>query len=338
MQPVQRILVATDLSVLSAAAMRAALDQARSWGAELRVLHVAASRQAQPKAADALLDFVAELGGEAHIVPLVRVGSAAEEIVRCAEEDDAQLIVVGRHGHTGITGLLLGSVAERVARTSSRPVLLVPPETETHGMMGMNMGPPPRASRFHCLRCGVPSEYQFCAACRAQLRMFDVPAGGRPLEAPAAGTLSAERIEALLERSAFGRLGCHAQGRTYVVPMSYAYEGGILYLRSAEGTKVRMMRENPDVCFQVDRIQNLADWESVIVFGLFHEITGTGAVKAMQRIHDRLVSLAAEDDVWLRPSTAPADDSLGHRAHAGGRGAVVGCIKPVEKTGRYQMR
>ncbi|WP_437965192.1 universal stress protein [Sorangium sp. So ce260] len=166
MQPVQRILVATDLSELSGAAVRAALDHARSWGAELRVLHVAASRQAQPEAADALLGLVAELGGEVHIVPHVRVGSAAEEIVRCAEEDDAQLIVVGRHGHTGITGLLLGSVAER----------------------------------------------------------------------------------------------------------------------------------------------------------------------------DRLVSLAAEDDVWLRPSEAPADDSLGHRAYEGGRSAVVGCIKPVEKTGRYQMR
>ncbi|AGP39591.1 hypothetical protein BE04_49445 [Sorangium cellulosum] len=337
MQPVQRILVATDLSELSAAAVRVALGQARSWDAELRVLYVAASAQAQPKVADALLAFVAELGGGVHIVPMIRVGSAAEEIVRCAEEDDAQLIVMGRHGHSGTTGVLLGSVAERVARTSSRPVLIVPPETDTRGT-GTIMGPPPRASRHRCLRCGAPSEYQFCVACRIHLRMFDAPAGGWPPEAPAVGVLSEERIEALLERSALGRLGCHAQGRTYVVPMSYACEGGVLYLRSAEGTKVQMMRENPDVCFQVDRIQSLADWESVIVFGHFRELKGTEAVRAMQRIHDRLVSLAAEDDVWLRPSEALADDSLGHRAYEGGRGAVVGCIKPVEKTGRYQMR
>ncbi|WP_437746185.1 universal stress protein [Sorangium sp. So ce1504] len=84
MQPIHRILVAADLSELSAKAVRAALEHARSWGAELRVIHVAASRQAQPGAADALLGIVAELGSDVHIVPVVRVGSAAEEIVRTA--------------------------------------------------------------------------------------------------------------------------------------------------------------------------------------------------------------------------------------------------------------
>ncbi|WP_437631168.1 universal stress protein [Sorangium sp. So ce854] len=337
MESAQRILAATDLSELSAAAVRVALEQARSRGAELRVLHVAASTQAQPHAADALRGLVAELGDGARVVPLVRVGAAAEEIARCAEEDDAQLIVMGRHGRTGATGVLLGSVAERVARLSTRPVLLVPPEAAGRGT-GVIMGPPPGASRFHCLRCGVRSEYQFCAACRAQLRMFDVPAGGGPPEAPAAGVLSAERIEALLERSAFGRLGCHAQGRTYVVPMTYAYEKGRLYLRSAEGTKVRMMRENPEVCFQVDHIQSLADWESVIVFGVFRELQPQEAVEGLQRIRDRLAALLADEDAWPRPSEIPADDRFGHRAYAGGRGAVVGCIEPVEKTGRYQLR
>ncbi|WP_437768452.1 universal stress protein [Sorangium sp. So ce281] len=336
MQPVQRILATTDLSELSSAAVRVALEQARSWGAELRILHVAASAQAQPNAAEALRHFAAELGNGVRIVPLVRVGSAAEEIVRCAEEDDVQLIVMGCHGRTGTTAVLLGSVAERVARTSSRPVLMVPPEKEARGT-GMIMGPPPYASRSRCLRCGVRSEYQFCAACRAHFRMFDVPAGGGPPEAPGAGPLSAERIEALLERGAFGRLGCHAEGRTYVVPMSYAYEKGLLYLRSAEGTKVRMMRKNPEVCFQVDHIQSLADWESVIVFGVFRELTAQEAVEGLRRIRDRLASLAHED-AWPRPSEASADDTLGHRAYVGARGAVVGCIEPVEKTGRYQMR
>ncbi|WP_437746168.1 universal stress protein [Sorangium sp. So ce1504] len=337
MQPVQRILATTDLSELSIAAVRVALEQARSWGAELRILHVAAPAQAQPNAADALRRFASELGSGVRIVPLVRVGSAAEEIVRCAEEDDVQLIVMGRHGHTGTTAVLMGSVAERVARTSSCPVLMVPPEKEARGT-GVIMGPPPYASRFRCLRCGVHSEYQFCAACRAHFRMFDVPAGGGPPEGPAAGPLSAERIEALLERGAFGRLGCHAEGRTYVVPMGYAYEKGRLYLRSAEGTKVRMMRINPEVCFQVDHIQSLADWESVIVFGVFRELTAQEAVEGLQRIHARLASLLAEEDAWPRPSEASADDWLGHRAYVGARGAVIGCIEPVEKTGRYQMR
>jgi nucleotide-binding universal stress UspA family protein len=55
---------------------------------------------------------------------LVR-GNAAKAIVRKAQEEDADLIVMGTHGRGGVRRLVLGSVAEAVARRSRIPVLLV---------------------------------------------------------------------------------------------------------------------------------------------------------------------------------------------------------------------
>jgi len=53
-------------------------------------------------------------------------GTPWREIVRYAEQHDADLIIAGTHGRSGIARLLEGSVAERVVRTSSIPVLVVP--------------------------------------------------------------------------------------------------------------------------------------------------------------------------------------------------------------------
>lgn len=67
---------------------------------------------------------VAEARGvtvETHLVE----GSPSREIVRNAEEGDCDLIVMGTHGRGGIDRLLLGSVAERVVRSSNVPVLTV---------------------------------------------------------------------------------------------------------------------------------------------------------------------------------------------------------------------
>ena len=55
----------------------------------------------------------------------VAAGSAAETIVRVAQERDADLIVMGTHGRTGLQHVLLGSVTEKVVRLAPCPVLTV---------------------------------------------------------------------------------------------------------------------------------------------------------------------------------------------------------------------
>ena len=58
---------------------------------------------------------------------VVRAGDPAQEIIRAANDLDADLIVMATHGRTGIQHFLLGSVAERVVREAERPVLTVRP-------------------------------------------------------------------------------------------------------------------------------------------------------------------------------------------------------------------
>src|SRR5690349_16428412 len=86
------------------------------------------------------------------------------------------------------------------------------------------------------------------------------------------GKLRSEEIEQLLKQQLIGRIACHADGVTYVVPISYAYDGVYIYARTFEGMKVNMMRKNPDICFEVEDTKNLSNWQTVIAWGSFEEL------------------------------------------------------------------
>jgi uncharacterized protein len=102
------------------------------------------------------------------------------------------------------------------------------------------------------------------------------------------GILNDKQIDALLHSQVIGRIGCHADGRTYVVPVTYVYDGHIIICHSREGLKLEMMRKNPEVCFETDTIDNMANWRSVIVWGTFKELTGKEAKLAMEKLIDRV--------------------------------------------------
>jgi hypothetical protein len=71
-----------------------------------------------------------------------------------------------------------------------------------------------------------------------------------------------------------------------VVPISYAYDGEAIYGHGLDGLKVRMMRERPAVCFQIDRVESVDHWRSVIAGGgRFQELTGAAAMRALQMPH-----------------------------------------------------
>lgn len=91
------------------------------------------------------------------------------------------------------------------------------------------------------------------------------------------GDLKSGEIERLLHENIIGRIGCHAFGRTYVVPVTYAYDGSAIYAHSTEGMKLHMMRENPHVAFEVDTMDGDGNWESVVASGMFEELHGDRA-------------------------------------------------------------
>lgn len=99
--------------------------------------------------------------------------------------------------------------------------------------------------------------------------------------------LSQEEIDELLQASVVGRIGCHAEGATYVVPIIYAYEGGSVYVASVEGRKTRMMRQNPQVCFEVDERREGGGWRSVIADGTYVELDAAGSERALALLAGR---------------------------------------------------
>src|SRR5579884_3829250 len=95
------------------------------------------------------------------------------------------------------------------------------------------------------------------------------------------GELSQEQIDQVLHAGIVGRIGCHAEGKTYVIPISYVYDGESIYAQSLAGLKLQMMRLNPEVCFEVDQIKNASNWQSVIAWGTFEELKGEEGAKAL---------------------------------------------------------
>ena len=57
------------------------------------------------------------------------------------------------------------------------------------------------------------------------------------------GELTPEQINAVLFSEVVVRIGCRGEGRTYIVPVIYVVDGEAVYAHSAEGLKIRMMRE-----------------------------------------------------------------------------------------------
>ena len=146
MQNIERVLVPIDLSERSLAALKVAQQMAKYSGAEVRVLTVdqqvvnsvsaigigvmqsSIGPYSVPKTHDQIADLLCEFtessglncdGLKYQVVD----GSPATAIVEYAKDNQIDLIVMTTHGHTGLTRMLMGSVAEKVVRTATCPVL-----------------------------------------------------------------------------------------------------------------------------------------------------------------------------------------------------------------------
>jgi Predicted flavin-nucleotide-binding protein len=145
------------------------------------------------------------------------------------------------------------------------------------------------------------------------------------------GKLKAGEIEELLTQHIVGRIGCNAYNTTYIVPISYAYDGEYVYCHTYEGLKVLMMRANPNVCFEVDSMENMANWKSVIAWGIFEELTDSDKQKvAIQKLYNRIVPGIPSKTLQLSPQWPFPPDNVEHV------NGIIFRIKLYEKTGRFE--
>jgi nitroimidazol reductase NimA-like FMN-containing flavoprotein (pyridoxamine 5'-phosphate oxidase superfamily) len=143
--------------------------------------------------------------------------------------------------------------------------------------------------------------------------------------------LKEEQIAQLLNEQLVGHLGCHADGVTYVVPVTFVYDGACIYAHSQKGMKTGMMQKNPEVCFQVEEIHNLATWWSVIAWGVFELIQNIEKDSAVTLLREKIMALLKD------VRSFPAHGAIEHARAAGHPEAIWYRIKITKKTGRFAI-
>ena len=141
-----QILVPTDYSTYSFAAFPWAAIFADKFGARILILHVMHQSTAEwmtsipgnswdsilKQQNDWMMEYFtssvrAEFNPALEVDTLVRVGHAAHEIIETSKKRNANMIVIGTHGRTGLPHVFLGSVAEKVVRSAPCHVFTVKP-------------------------------------------------------------------------------------------------------------------------------------------------------------------------------------------------------------------
>jgi universal stress protein A len=142
----RHILAPTDFSEYSKQAVASALEWAKKFGAKLSILHVIelppypVEGYVPPNLSATFLDGLerqaaadlAQLVPEAEatnveVARVTAVGTPYHKIIETAEAGQVDLIVMATAGRTGLSHLVMGSIAERVVRTASCPVLTIRP-------------------------------------------------------------------------------------------------------------------------------------------------------------------------------------------------------------------
>jgi len=134
------ILLPTDGSESMESVVDHAVELARAHDATLHALYVANTTSlsdlpmesswenvsaALRKQGEDAMKTIEEIAGDLEVETTILEGSPSREIVDYADENDIDVVVMGTHGRSGVDRLLLGSVAERVLRSSPVPVLAI---------------------------------------------------------------------------------------------------------------------------------------------------------------------------------------------------------------------
>ena len=145
---IRHILAPTDFSDYSKKALSDAFELAQIFGAKLSLLHVLEPSpylgeftlptmgeellgDLERQASAALAQVLPEAQqAKIEVTRAVAIGSPSVKIVETVEAEHVDLIVMATHGRTGLSHLLIGSVAERVVRTAPCPVLTIRPPAE----------------------------------------------------------------------------------------------------------------------------------------------------------------------------------------------------------------
>ena len=143
----------------------------------------------------------------------------------------------------------------------------------------------------------------------------------RPL-APTFRDLDAAEMDALLGRNHVGRIAYRFHDRVDIEPIHYVYADGAFYMRTEHGSKLATLAHAPWVAFEVDEIDGIFDWRSVVAHGTVYVLEDAGSPE-MRANYRAAVRRLRE----LVPGALGQDDPVPDRS-------VVLKLHPAEMTGR----
>ena len=147
------------------------------------------------------------------------------------------------------------------------------------------------------------------------------------------GTLNEAQINNVLSSQVLGRMACTNGKQPYIVPVTYTYDGKYIYGQTNEGTKLRTLRKNPNVCFEVDMMTDMANWQCVLVYGRFEELKGPQAEKAHEVLFGRVFGLMTSSTIHSHEhSVASGVDDSNRIKH------VMYRIKIRKISGRFERK
>jgi len=97
------------------------------------------------------------------------------------------------------------------------------------------------------------------------------------------GELTVAQIEEVLNENFIGRIGCRDGDKIYILPISYRYDYGMVLCHSYVGNKIEVMRQNPDICFEVEEVYSFHQWKTVMGWGVYEELTQEADIEEAKR-------------------------------------------------------
>lgn len=147
------------------------------------------------------------------------------------------------------------------------------------------------------------------------------------------GQLNNDQINNILSSQVLGRMACTDGKQPYIIPLTYAYDGEYVYGQINDGMKLKILRKNPNVCFEVEIVANMANWQSVIAYGKFEELKNKEAQKARDILYNRVFPMMTSSTVhpYGHEVTGQVDDSTRIKK-------VMYRIKIKKVTGRFEKQ
>lgn len=145
------------------------------------------------------------------------------------------------------------------------------------------------------------------------------------------GPLTDTQINNVLSSQVIGRLACTDGKQPYIVPVTYVYDGTYIYGQTNEGTKLKILRKNPNVCLEVDMMSDMRNWQSVVVYGKFEELKSKDAEQAREILFGRVFQLMTSSTIHAHEhEVEDATEDTNRIKH------VMYRIKIKEVTGRFE--